>query len=65
MAHELLHAHLRPVWEVWVDLDEVLGKPVYAMLRNHASIAEEQVVEALARVLGPLLPTPPHDEVAP
>jgi hypothetical protein len=59
LAHELCHAHLRPVWEVWYDLDEVLGKPAYVLLRNHAQIAEEQVVEALARVLAPLLPAPP------
>lgn len=59
LAHELCHVHLRPVWEVWRDLDEMLGKPAYAMLRNHATIAEEQAVESLARVLAPLLPPPP------
>lgn len=62
LCHELLHAHLRPLWEVWADLDEVLGKPAYVMLRNHAEVAEEQVVEALARVLAPLLPAPPGEE---
>jgi hypothetical protein len=59
LAHELCHAHLRPMWETWVDLDELLGKPAYTMFRNHASIAEEQVVEALSKVLAPLLPPPP------
>lgn len=62
VAHELLHAHLRPLWEVWYDLDEVLGKPAYVFLRNHAQIAEEQIVEALARVIAPLLPRLPSEE---
>ena len=59
VAHELAHAQMCPMWELWLDLDEVLGKPAYAMFRNHAQIAEEMVVEALARVIGPLLPAPP------
>ncbi len=59
LAHELLHAHCRPFWDVWRDLDEVLGKPAYVLFRNHMEVAEEQVVEALARVLAPLLPPLP------
>jgi len=44
---------------VWVDLDELLGKPAYTMLKNHASLAEEQIVEALSRIVAPLLSLPP------
>lgn len=62
VAHEFLHAHMRPMWDVWYDLDELLGKPAYTLLRNHANIAEEQVVDALAKVVGSLLPPPLSEE---
>lgn len=62
LCHELLHAHMRPLWEAWIDLDDVLGKPAYALFSRHMGLAEEQVVEALAKVLAPLLPALPPTE---
>jgi hypothetical protein len=62
IVHELCHAHMRPVWEAWVGLDEILGKPAYVVLRDQMINAEEWVADSVTRAIAAHFPLPPGGE---
>jgi hypothetical protein len=64
VVHELLHAHLRPLFEVYFDLDELLGKAVWEVVARWHNAAEETVVDGLAKALARHFPLPPDADEA-
>jgi len=58
LIHELLHCHLRPVWEVWQMVEAPLGTTAWGMFSRMSEIAEETTVDGLARAIAPLFPLP-------
>lgn len=56
-AHELIHAHLAPLSEMWrVDLHPMLSRDVYYLFNDNATRWLEFAVEAMADATAPHLP---------
>lgn len=59
VIHELLHCHMRPVWEAWEPLEGPLGLTGWHIFSKNMEVAEETAVDGLARALAPRFPFPP------
>lgn len=58
VAHEMAHGHLSQLSILCEALDTVLDKKTYALFERLTENAEEQAVEAFARLLADRLPLP-------
>lgn len=58
--HELLHPHMRPTWEVWSGLENVIGQVAWQILSRQFELAEELMADTISRAIAYRFPLPPE-----